>query len=65
MLRLLDVFQESEEGQELIASLDVTENTQEERLEILFNVKILYPGAIFYQHDCGHDDGKPCRIQSL
>lgn len=65
MLKLLDVFQESEEGQELIASLDVTENTQEERLEILSNVKILYPEARFYQHDCGHDDGKPCRIQSL
>jgi hypothetical protein len=60
MLNLIDVYISSPDTI-LIASLDVTENTPEERVSILTNLKILYgDAAVYNEHNCGHDGGKPC-----
>ena len=57
MQHLLEVQQNSE----FIARLDLTENTEGQRLEIIAKVKDLYGcKAICQWHDCYHDEGKPC-----
>jgi len=56
MLTLFDVQGKSE----LLASVDVSANTEAERAAILANLKDLYGDAVYYLHLCGHDTGLPC-----
>lgn len=50
---------------EELARLDLTENTEAERQEVLANARILYPDARFYWHSCGHDEGNPCWTEEV
>lgn len=65
MLKLLEVktIPEDISKAEMLARLDVTENTEAERQEILDNTRILYPGCAYYWHDCGHDIGEHCSVR--
>ncbi len=63
MLKLIEVFgtPEGEIGKPLLASLDVTQNTEGERQQVLTALRDLYgPDCKYFWHDCGHDDEKPC-----
>ncbi len=65
MLKLLDVERfpnPPEKSPVLVASLDVTQNTEAERTQILATVKTFYGDGFYWMHDCGHEDNptKPC-----
>ncbi len=63
MLKLIEVYSPAagDNAGELLASLDVTENMEPERLEVLAIARALYGDECgYYWHDCGHDEGKPC-----
>lgn len=63
MLILIDVFSPPagpDNARELIASLDVTENTEPERLDVLAKLQALYGECGYYWHNCGHDEGRAC-----
>jgi len=64
MLVLFDVKSTAEKP-ELVASLDVTDNTMLERSSILEDLKDLYPGHSYYLHDCNHDTGHPCTQEAI
>ncbi len=65
MLTLLEVRQPTgipDNPMTLAARLDLTENTEVERQEVLTNARILYGNnANYLWHFCGHDEGKQCR----
>ncbi len=63
MLTLLEVRQPSSDPTRPdveLARLDLTDNTEGERVEVLANAKILYPDCLYFWHQCGHDEAKAC-----
>ena len=64
MLVLFDVISAGSTP-ELVASLDVSDNTMLERSSILTDLKDLYPGHTYYLHDCNHDTGHPCSQEAI
>ena len=68
MLKLIEVYSPPagpDNARELLASLDVTENTEPERLAVVEAVKVLYPECSYYWHDCGHVIGGPCAQEEV
>lgn len=69
MLKLYEVYSATdvdaeEGGHEKLACLDVTENNEEERAQILADLRTIYGTTCEYvDHDCGHDSGVGCRMK--
>jgi len=65
MLKLIEVYSPPagfDYTRHLLASLDVTENTTDDRLRILQALREIYPAPehSYFLHDCGHDEGNTC-----
>lgn len=67
MLKLLEVFgvpQGPENEPDMLASVDVTRNTEAERAVLLADVQALYGSECsYFWHDCGHIENRPCTRQ--
>ena len=70
MLIYLEVSKEIEVGgfttAENLAAVDVTDMPEQERCEILADLKVLYGVDCKYRkHSCGHIEGKSCELEVL
>ncbi len=64
-LEAIEKVKDSEEGE--FIRLDVTDNTESERLDIFTGLKDVMSGidCIFQKHECHHDENRPCLTYSV
>ena len=70
MLVYLEVSKEIQTANEItteqLAAVDVTDMPEQERLEILADLKVLYGADCKYRkHFCGHLEGVACTVEVL
>ena len=66
MLVYLEVSKDSIETTEQLAAVDVTDMLEQERCEILADLKVLYGADCKYRrHLCGHIEGVGCILENV
>jgi hypothetical protein len=54
------------EDRELLAHVDVTDMSEQERSDTLDDLKALHGAeATYYWHECHHDVNKPCKREGV